>query len=153
MDKSVIISIRGKQSLQDAGDETIELVTEGVLSKTEKGYALSYQESQLTGLEGTTTTFQVEGNQVTLLRTGAVNSQMVFQQGRQHLSLYNTPYGSLSIGVSTRRIRSTLDDCGGELLIDYAIQIGSDAAGENFFQISVRERKMPSAGTQDAPAR
>ena len=95
MENNVIISIKGKQSYEDMEDETIELVTEGRLDPVgTEGYTLSYQESELTGLEGTLTTFQIEPERITLLRIGEVNSQMVFEQGRRHLSLYDTPYGS-----------------------------------------------------------
>ena len=99
MDKSVIISIKGRQSYENVEDETIELVTEGLLAKEGEGaYTLSYQESELTGLEGTLTTFQIEDGRITLMRHGEVNSQMVFEEGRRHLSMYNTPYGALAVG-------------------------------------------------------
>ena len=89
---NVIISIKGKQSYEDAEDETIELVTEGRLEEDgSDGFTLSYQESELTGLEGTLTTFQIEKDRITLMRVGEVNSQMVFEEGRRHLSMYNTP--------------------------------------------------------------
>lgn len=68
------------------------------LAQDEAGYTLSYQESELTGLEGTMTTIQVEGEQVTLMRVGEFNTQMVFREGRRHLSMYNTPYGAMAIG-------------------------------------------------------
>ncbi|MCQ4864148.1 DUF1934 domain-containing protein [Pseudoflavonifractor phocaeensis] len=144
MDKSVIISIKGKQSYEDVEDETIELVTEGLLNKEGEGeYTLSYQESELTGLEGTLTTFQVEQGRITLMRIGEVNSQMVFEEGRRHLSMYDTPYGALAIGVNTRRMRSSLGEHGGDIEIDYAIEIDHAVAGQNLFQINVREKKGP----------
>lgn len=145
MDKSVIISIKGKQSYEDVEDETIELVTEGLLNKEGEGeYTLSYQESELTGLEGTLTTFQVEQGRITLMRIGEVNSQMVFEEGRRHLSMYDTPYGALAIGVNTRRMRSSLGEHGGDIEIDYAIEIDHAMAGQNLFQINVREKKGPA---------
>lgn len=145
MDKSVIISIKGKQSYEDVEDETIELVTEGLLNKEGEGeYTLSYQESELTGLEGTLTTFQVEQGRITLMRIGEVNSQMVFEEGRRHLSMYDTPYGALAIGVNTRRMRSSLGEHGGDIEIDYAIEIDHAVAGQNLFQINVREKKGPA---------
>ena len=144
MDKSVIISIKGKQSYEDVEDETIELVTEGLLNKEGEGeYTLSYQESELTGLEGTLTTFQGEQGRITLMRIGEVNSQMVFEEGRRHLSMYDTPYGALAIGVNTRRMRSSLGEHGGDIEIDYAIEIDHAVAGQNLFQINVREKKGP----------
>ncbi len=141
---NVIISIRGMQSYEDMEDETIELVTEGRLEEDgSDGYTLSYQESELTGLEGTLTTFQIEKDRITLMRMGEVNSQMVFEEGRRHLSMYNTPFGALSIGISTRRMRSELRQDGGEIEIDYAIEIDHTMAGQNFFQINIRKKHTP----------
>ncbi len=141
MDKSVIISIRGVQSLNDDPPEVIELVTEGRLMDCgDAGYTLSYQESEITGLEGTLTTFQVEPDCITLMRMGEFNSQMVFQPGRRHFSMYDTPYGALSIGVNTKKMRADLDENGGEIEIDYAIEIDHAVAGENTFRIDVREK-------------
>ena len=141
MENNVIISIQGRQSFEDQEPEVIELVTEGQLSQDgEDGYTLSYQESELTGLEGTLTTFQVEPNRVTLLRVGEVNSQMVFEEGRRHLSMYNTPYGALAVGISTRKMKAHLSEAGGSIEIDYAIEIDHAVAGENLFRIQVRQK-------------
>lgn len=94
MEKDVIISIKGTQKYENADQDVIELVTEGRLEREGGSYTLSYQESELTGLEGTLTTFQIEPERVTLLRVGEYNSQMVFEEGRRHMAMYNTPYGS-----------------------------------------------------------
>ena len=140
MEKDVVISIKGIQKYEGQDSDTIELVTEGRLTRDEGGYTLSYQESELTGLEGTLTTIQVEGEQVTLMRVGEVNSQMVFEEGRRHLSMYDTPYGALSVGINTRKMRAELDARGGSIEIDYAIEIDHALAGQNLFRIHVREK-------------
>ena len=141
MEKDVVISIKGMQKYDDADPDTIELVTEGRLMRDDAGYTLTYQESELTGLDGTMTTIQVEGEQVTLLRVGEVNAQMVFQEGRRHLSMYNTPYGAMSVGVNTRHLLADLNDRGGDIEIDYAIEINHVIAGRSIFQIKVKEAK------------
>ena len=142
LDNNVIISIRSQQDFVDQERETVELVTEGRLEdEGEAGYTLSYQESEITGMEGTLTTIQVEKNQVTLMRVGMFNDQMVFAEGRRHLSMYNTPYGSLSVAVNTRKLQCDLDNAGGDIQIKYAIEINHTVAGENLFHIQVREKK------------
>ena len=92
----VVLSIRGEQYYDGVDPDATELMTEGTLELTEAGLRLNYQESQLTGMEGTSTTFEVRGPRVILTRTGKVNSQMVFEEGRQHTSLYETPFGELN---------------------------------------------------------
>ena len=143
MENNVIISIQGRQSYEQAEPETIELVTEGCLQPDgEDAYTLTYQESELTGLEGTLTTFQIEPDRVTLLRVGEVNSQMVFQEGRRHLSMYDTPYGALSVGINTKKMRARLDAAGGSIEIDYALEIDHAVAGENLFKIDIRKKGL-----------
>ena len=140
MTDNVIISIKGKQLYAESGPDEMELVTSGVLKRDSRGgFMVSYQESELTGLEGTTTKLHVHGGRVTLLREGGVNSQMVFEEGRRHLSMYETPYGELSIGVNTKRMRSTLGEAGGDLEIDYAIEIDKLLAGHNLFRMNVKK--------------
>ena len=145
MEKSVILSIRGQQTFEDnSKPEVIELVTEGTLSVDEGGkYTVRYQESELTGLEGTQTTIQVEGSSVSILREGQVNSQMVFEEGRRHLTMYNTPYGALTMGVNTRKMKVDLDEMGGCIEICYALEIDHAVAGENLFSVYVRSRNIP----------
>ena len=144
MEKDVIISIKGQQSGAGANEEPIELVTAGKLEPLGgKCYTVSYQESEVTGFVGTLTTIQVEPSRVTLQRIGAVNSQMVFEEGRRHLSMYDTPYGALSVGIHTRKLRSTLDDNGGEVEVLYALEIEHGAVGQSVFHINVRQAAQP----------
>lgn len=139
MEKEVVISIKGMQQYEGALPDVIELVTGGRLARDGESYTLSYQESELTGLEGTLTTIQVDGEQVTLLRVGEFNSQLVFQEGRRHLSVYNTPYGAMSVGVHTRHLLAELSDQGGDIEVDYSIEVDHALAGRNIFRISVKE--------------
>ena len=139
MEKEVVISIKGMQQYEGALPDAVELVTAGRLARDGTGYTLSYQESELTGLDGTLTTIQVDGEQVTLMRVGEFNSQLVFQEGRRHLSMYNTPYGAMAIGVNTRHLLAKLSDRGGDIEVDYFIEIDHALAGRNVFRISVKE--------------
>lgn len=141
MTKDVMISIRGLQEYEGQDANDIELVTTGTLTVTDDGYHLSYEETALTGMEGTVTNFQIGPSQVVLTRTGTICSEMVFELGRRHLSLYATPYGTLEVGVAARSVRSTIGETGGELEIDYAIDIDHALAGENTFHIQVKEAK------------
>ena len=138
----VMISVRGEQYFDDVDPNATELMTEGTLEQTEDGFLLSYQETELTGMEGTLTTFEIGPGRVILRRSGSVNSQMVFEEGRRHLSMYNTPYGALAVGISTKKMKTELDAAGGSIEIDYAIEIDHAVAGENLFRIQVRQKGL-----------
>ena len=136
----VLLSIRGEQYYDGVDPDATELMTEGTLELTEAGLCLNYQESQLTGMEGTSTTFEVRGPRVILTRTGKVNSQMVFEEGRQHTSLYETPFGELTVDIQTGRLRHNLSERGGLLEIQYSIAVEHTVTGKNSFKIRVKRK-------------
>ena len=68
----VLLSIRGEQYFDGIDPDETELMTEGTMELADDGIVLSYEESELTGMEGTTTTFEVKGPRVTLTRSGTV---------------------------------------------------------------------------------
>ena len=136
----VMLFIRGEQYFDDVDPDATELMTEGILERTAGGLRLTYQETALTGMEGTTTTFEVSGSQVILTRTGSVNSQMVFEEGRQHTSLYETPFGELSVDIQTSALRHNLSDRGGLLEIRYSIAVEHTVTGRNSFKIRVKRK-------------
>ena len=141
MMKDVVISIRAIQACGMDDEDLVGFTTDGLYTYDGEVGCLAYMETEVTGLEGTLTTIQVEeeGEQVTLMRAGEVNAQMVFQEGRRHLSMYNTPYGAMAIGVNTRHLLADLNDQGGDIEIDYAIEIDHAIAGRNIFRIKVTE--------------
>lgn len=145
MCENVIISIKSNQIYDEREPDCIELISAGTLEQTGEGYTITYQESELTGLEGTTTVLQVSEGQVTLLRQGGVNSVMVFEEGRQHVSVYETPEGTLAISVNTQRLRSALDAQGGDIEIQYTIDVNHAATGLNQFHIHVSKPAADAA--------
>ena len=136
----VLLSIRGEQYFDGIDPDETELMTEGTMALTEDGMVLSYEESELTGMEGTTTTFEIKGPRVTLTRSGAVNSQMVFEEGRQHTSLYETPFGELSVDIQTSELKHNLTERGGLMEIKYSIAVEHTVTGRNCFKIRVRRK-------------
>ena len=70
MKTDVILSVRGRQSYDGMDPDVIELVTDGTLEFRDGGWDISYEESEITGLAGVTTTFRVEPGRVVLDRTG-----------------------------------------------------------------------------------
>lgn len=140
--KEVIISIKG---IQDpglevaAGGDPIELITGGQYSHRGNETIFSYMETEMTGMEGTKTTFSVKPDMVILTREGTTSSKMVFEQGKKHVFLYETPYGATSMGVDTHRIRTGIDDVGGDIEIEYTLDVDNRVVSQNSFLINIRE--------------
>lgn len=139
-EKEVILFVRGEQSFDGLPADVTELMTEGVMTIDGGGITLTYQETELTGMEGTTTSFLIQEDCVELRRTGGINSQMLFQRGKRHSSLYETPWGTLLVDVSTLSLSHRLGSRGGILDIRFNIAVDHQVTGENHFKIRVKER-------------
>lgn len=139
MNKNVIISVKGIQTSEGNQPNILELVTEGKYYKKGDTYYITYKESEVTGLEGTTTTLKVCNKVVTLMRFGIVNTHFIFEQGQKHMSYYDTEYGNFIINVVTNNIDVNVDDKGGEIKVDYRLEIDNNKAGENDLHMLIRE--------------
>ncbi len=135
--KKVMISIIGKQE-NDGQQDSVELVTEGEYEYAPADSRLIYQESSITGMEGTTTTFSIEPGTVTLTREGSVTSQMLFRKNEKHLFLYDTPYGAYTMGISTHRLSVDIDENGGHMEISYALDVDNVKISSNEFIIDIK---------------
>ena len=141
MNKDVIISVRGIQtSPGDKESNHIELVTEGKYYKKGNNYYVTYKESKVTGMEGTTTTVELcENGIATLVRFGKVNTQFIFEKGKRHISYYDTVYGTFVVGIFTKDINISVNDEGGDVRVDYSIEIDNNKTGETDFYMQIRE--------------
>lgn len=138
MKQAVMLRIQGKQSYVDQDPDIIELETEGTMEFRDGGWDIVYEESELTGLAGVFTTFRVEPGKVTLSRNGKLSSQMVFQQGMTHESLYRMEFGTLMISVTATNLFFDITPDGGVIDLVYDIVIENSAAGVIEYHLDIR---------------
>ena len=144
MSKDVLISIRSVQNLDGRDNDGPELITQGSYDYAADGARFSYVESELTGLGGTKTMFQILPDEVILTRRGAVNARMIFHTGEKRSFHYQTAMGSLSMGVDTHRLFCRMSEHGGELEIEYDLNVEQSFLSRNKFIINVREKELKS---------
>ena len=128
MKQEVVLRIRGQQSYDGQEPEVIELMTEGTMEFNDGGWDISYEETELTGLAGVTTTFRVEPEKVILRRTGKLRSEMMFQQGVRHESLYQLDFGALMMAVTAKLVFFDIVSDGGVIDLMYDIEIENSVA-------------------------
>jgi uncharacterized beta-barrel protein YwiB (DUF1934 family) len=138
MKHRVMLSIVGRQAYADQEPDAIELVTEGTMELHDGGWDISYEESDLTGMTGVITTFRVEPGKLTLNRSGKLHSQMVFQMGVPHDSLYQMDFGALLMRVCAKQMLFDITPEGGFIDLVYSIEIENTQAGEIDYHLDIR---------------
>ena len=146
--KKAMISIKGlptQEYIDEGSDEgTFELMTDGEYSRENGISTFSYIESALTGLTGLSgpgglsTTFNVEHDRVILRRGDGFSGDMIFSEKQKHHFLYNTPFGSIMMGIDTHSIKKNLCEDGGSLEIRYDIEVDNVSVSQNLFKIDIR---------------
>ena len=140
MKQEVVLSICGRQSYDGQEPDVIELVTVGTMEFANGGWDISYEETELTGMAGVTTTFRVEPDKVILTREGTLNSQMVFQLGVDHESLYQMPFGALLLTVRATHLFYDIVPDGGVIDLSYNINIENQEAGVIDYHLDIRAK-------------
>ena len=121
------------------GDDLIEVHTEGRLRTTADRYSLSYVESELTGMEGATTTISFNRSNPSLLsmtRTGKVNTALIFEPEKRHICSYNTPFMPFELCIHTLKVKNNLLRTG-VIELDYIIEIHGVQTERTIMKINV----------------
>lgn len=141
MEKQVLITVDSVINGMAGNNDKMSLITEGKLVGENGRYMVSYEESELTGLNGTTTTLKVEKDSVTLIRQGNVEAMMLFEVGKTHLTDYDTQYGSVMLGITAQSVDVDFGDAGGDIRVEYILEYNRAYGGRNKLNVKVSEKK------------
>lgn len=108
----------------------------GTLKKTKDGYRVLFSE------EGDSAVMQIDtyaDGTVSVNRTGAINTHMVFCENRVPVCICDTGLGKLKmqLRIRTKSIENTLTATGGKLEIEYSVEIAGNLAERNRLGFSV----------------
>ena len=110
---------------EDAEPERSSFFSEGALSETADRVEIVYEESVITGMEGSVTSIgfsKSDPSVVTMFRKGIVNTAFVFEPLVRHICVYETPMGGFELCVHALAVRNALLS-EGVLELDYLTEL------------------------------
>ena len=128
-----------EQVRSEAQPETMEIRSVGKLTEKDGRRTYSYDETEVTGMDGSTTSVTYMADRpelVTMLREGAVSTALVFEEGKRHHCVYQTPYMPFQICVHTLKVDNRLDT-ERTLFLDYIIEIRGARAERTKFSMEI----------------
>ncbi len=126
--------------------ERTELITEGTMTvqKSPTGQttvAISYAETELSGMEGSTSTITFctdDPGLVTMLRSGTVRTAMTFRAHHRAICTYDTPYMPFEVCIHALTVNNRIGTLlGGTLLLDYLVEIRGGVAERCTLRLTV----------------
>ena len=144
MENNVIVSIVGNQWMPDGKEGKLELVTEGSFYRDDQSYVLEYQESELSGMEGTTTRIRLNESSMSLERHGTYNAHFIFEKWKTYHGQYITPFGEVSMELFATGFGVDVDGDAlqGKVDVEYEMQMGGMRTS-NQLLVSFRSKSLP----------
>ena len=119
--------------------ETVEINTLGILKADDGRVEISYEETEATGMSGSTTAISFlenDGNIVTMIREGAVSTALVFEAGKRHHCVYKTPFMPFQVCVHTLKVDNRLST-ERYVDLDYIVEIRGAQAERTKFRMEL----------------
>ncbi|MCL1897004.1 MAG: DUF1934 domain-containing protein [Clostridiales bacterium] len=143
--KDIILRIIGNQlsglESKAADEAAMEFITEGRFARKGDALYLIYEESELSGVEGYTTSLKVTGGKVRMKRyadEGGIQTAIEFEKGRKFTGWYETPFGTVEMEVLTNEIDNRLDpDGAGTLGIDCSVSLKGLTESRNLLKFEI----------------
>lgn len=119
--------------------EILDINSLGTYADDGERISISYDESEATGMSGSTTTvtfLKSDPSVVSMIRSGTVSTTLVFEQGKRHHCMYKTPFMPFEICVRTIKVENSII-ISGNLLLDYIIEIRGAKAERTRFSFQI----------------
>ncbi|WP_315081499.1 DUF1934 domain-containing protein [uncultured Clostridium sp.] len=126
MKKKAIITVKSNASMDD--NKLIEVISPGEFYIDDNEFRVEYDETEISGMEGTKTTIFIRNNSFTLERQGSTTTKMNFKKRMKTTSLYKTPYGILKLNVDTKNLDIDMNEKGGTIDVKYSMGIEGQVA-------------------------
>lgn len=137
--RKVIVTVVGTQT-DAAGEESrIEFVTVGSRRDGDGVSYITYRESEVSGLEGTTTLLKLYADGLTVVRMGAVEAKQEFRSGMRCDCPYITPFGTMKMAVHTRKLERGAAGGRDTVTAGYDLEINGRWQSYNTLSVEIRE--------------
>ena len=122
MDKKALISITSNAGVE--GDEVIEVISPGKYIRFDDGFKAVYEETEISGMDGTTTTLTIKDREVVLEREGTTNTKMYFNE-KEDTNI-------------DKELKIDMDEDGGELVIGYSLAVAGQAPLDTKLSLKIK---------------
>ena len=137
MKENVILHISGLHST-DGDDDSVEMINAGKYYNRNGKHYIKYQESLEDGIV-CDNMIKISKNEVEFIRKGIMNTHMVFTMGNKNMNYYETPFGSMTMGIDTSNLEVAETENKIDVDIYYALDMNCQHISDCHVNIWVEE--------------
>lgn len=137
--KNVSIHTKTSQIDADGQKSDMEFFAEGSYKEIGGTKYLTYKESEISGMEGTTTTIKINPDHLSIIRFGSINSKLEFMKDTVTRTMYSTPYGQFDIIIDTKLLEMDIQqEEKSTIRLKYTLDSGMEQVMTNDMTISFK---------------
>ena len=139
MTKDVLLSIRGLQfvSQEEEEVEPVEVITAGDYYK----HYILYDEV-MEGFDGNTRNIiKLTDDSLDITKKGVSNVHMVFEKNKKNVSYYNTPFGSLLIGIDAKSVDIAETESDIDVNIKYNLEVNYEHLADCSIRMHIKSKE------------
>lgn len=140
MTKDILISIRGLQITEDSQQDTVEMISPGEYYFRNGKHYFLYEEAEEGKQEITKNIIKVSDDYMEVTKKGVVNVHMIFEKNKKNVTYYNTPFGSLLIGIDAYRVDVTQTPDEISAYVEYALEVNNEHLANCRIRMKARSR-------------
>lgn len=139
MDRNVTLTLTGCQQDPDDGETVTKLSAAAECFERNGALYILYEESTEDG--GTVKSrIKLKNLLLEVTRKGAMNTCMIFEAGKEHMTEYATPFGNLQMGIRTHSVKTDQSDNELTITADYSLTTGGAEISRCKISIKIHNR-------------
>ncbi|MCI8417140.1 MAG: DUF1934 domain-containing protein [Lachnospiraceae bacterium] len=143
MTKRVLLSISGLQYLEGEKNEPMEVLTMADYYQRNGTHYLLYEEP----VEGTSevirNTLKIKKDCVEVQKKGPIQVRMVFEQWKKQMTQYETPFGSIPIGIQAGKVDITESEYDIHVELNYVLELNEEYLADSSVILHVKSKDAP----------
>lgn len=141
MKEKVFVKVKGLQFANGQEEEDIiEVINVGRYRIINGSEYVKYDEVYEESTQKSTNTIKISEKCVEIIKKGLVTAHMSFVEGEKTMTFYDTPYGSIYLGIFAQNIQIERDEDDIRISIDYSIDMNYEKVADSHIDIEISSK-------------
>lgn len=141
MKEKVFVKVKGLQFANGQEEEDIiEVINVGRYRIINGSEYVKYDEVYEESTKKSTNTIKISEKCVEITKKGLVTAHMSFVEGEKTMTFYDTPYGSIYLGIFAQNIQIERDEDDIRISIDYSIDMNYEKVADSHIDIEISSK-------------
>lgn len=141
MKEKVFVKVKGLQFANGQEEEDIiEVINVGRYRIINGSEYVKYDEVYEESTQKSTNTIKISEKCVEITKKGLVTAHMSFVEGEKTMTFYDTPYGSIYLGIFAQNIQIERDEDDIKISIDYSIDMNYEKVADSHIDIEISSK-------------